>query len=266
VLFQSDAIFHYPMNISPIILAAGHGKRMQSALPKPLVTYRGRPIIEYAIESVEKAHFEHATTIVIAPDEQGKQIKDATKSLGTLEYVIQKERLGTGHAVLACREALEKTALNVLVFYGDHPLVSAKTWKDLATIHLEKKADVTLVTVKLKDYDEWRKPLYDFGRIIRDADGRIDRIVEKVDASAKQLEIKEVNPGFYCFRADWLWKHLPMLKNENSKGEYYLTDIIGLAVLEHAVITDIQINPKEALGVNTKEQLALIETIDHAAT
>ncbi|MBN1779401.1 MAG: NTP transferase domain-containing protein [Candidatus Buchananbacteria bacterium] len=240
-----------------VILAAGKGKRMNSQeLPKVLVPLRGKPMIKYLLESIKQAGISNPVIVV------GQQAERVKAELGgQYQYVFQAEQLGTGHAVAVTRDTLLNQADHIMVLYGDHPHVSAATIKSIADAHLSSNNILTMATVKVDDFFDWRQSFYDFGRIVRDVNGDLDKIVEKRDATPEQLEIKEVNPSYFCFRADWLWENLVKLKNENSQGEYYLTDLLGLAVDQNQKITTVEIEPLEALGVNTQEQLQQLENL-----
>jgi len=244
------------MNV--VILAGGLGKRMGNPdLPKVLVPLRGRPIISYIIDAVKESGVDSKPTVVV-----GKNAEMIKSALGdSCDYVWQKEQLGTGHAVLCTQELLEPRAEDVVVLYGDHPLISKRMLQALAEEHGSNHNVLTLATTVVPDFEDWRVSFYDFGRIIRGKDGSLKRSVEKKDASQKELEIKELNPCYYCFMASWLWPSLEKLKPNNAQGEYYLTDLLQMAVDEKVKIGTILIEPKEAMGVNTKEQLALVEAL-----
>jgi bifunctional UDP-N-acetylglucosamine pyrophosphorylase/glucosamine-1-phosphate N-acetyltransferase len=244
------------MNTQIIILAAGHGKRMQSELPKALTSLRGKPFIKHVLDAVSSSGVCNNPIIVIG--QKGDQVRDVL-GLNYL-YAVQAEQLGTGHAVMIA-EDMVKNADIVVVLYADHPLVSAKTIKNLIDTHKNKNAILTMATAIVPDFLDWRKTFLSFGRFVRDNNGEIKKIIEVKDATEKDLEIKEVNPAYMCFDAKWMWKHLHMLKNENAQNEYYLTDLVGMAFSENQNITSISIDPREALGVNTKEQLELVEQL-----
>ena len=241
-----------------VILAAGHGTRMKHELPKPLVPLSGKPIIAHLLESIEESGVCERPTIVVAPN----NVELFKKTLGEekYDYVIQEEQLGTGYAVLTAKDNLMDKPGHVMVLYGDHPLVSAETLKK---IHSECNGNnaLTLATAMIPDFEEWRAGFYNFGRIVRDEHGNVERIVEKKDSTDEELRIKEVNPAYFCFEPQWLWEHLDKLDNNNAQGEYYLTDLVQMAVTEGAKIKTVQIDPKEALGINTQEQLKLCEEL-----
>lgn len=177
----------------------------------------------------------------------------------TYRYAIQTEQLGTGHAVNSARQLAENQADHILVLYGDHPYVSAETIKNLAEMHIQSDGVLTIATVNVPNFDDWRANFFDFGRIIRNKSGQIVKIIEKKDATDVERQITEVNPAYFCFKAGWLWRHLSKIKNKNAQGEYYLTDLISIAQSQNHAINSISIEPREALGVNIAEQLATLE-------
>ncbi len=238
--------------IKIVILAAGLGKRMGNGdLPKALVPLKGKPMISYLLSAVAAASVDSRPVIVV-----GYMADTVKKVLGdNYIYVLQSEQLGTGHAVACARDSLKDYYENILVLYCDHPLVTPQTIKNLYSTHLKSGKVLTMATTTVPDFNAWRATFDNFGRVERDANGKILRIVEKKDASETQLAIKEVNPSYFCFKADWLWQNLSNLKNENVQKEYYLTDLVGLAVTQNQDIATIEIENQEALGANTVEQL-----------
>lgn len=244
--------------IKIIVLAAGHGKRMgNKELPKVLIELKGKPIIKYLLEAVRNSGVDDKPVVVI-----GQRAEEVKLALGSeYTYIFQTEQLGTGHAVLCTKEELENKAENIMVLYGDHPFVSPEMIKNLAKTHLKENKILTMATVRVPDYNNWRKPLYDFGRIIRDSQGEVCQIIERRDATPQQLKIKEGNPSYFCFKADWLWQNLAQLKNNNVQGEYYLTDLAGIACQQGQEIATVKIEPKEALGINTAGQLKVVENL-----
>ncbi len=244
------------MKTQVIILAAGHGKRMQSDIPKALTPLHGRPFIKYVLDSVASSGVCPSPILVIG--QKGDQVRDA---LGEdYKYVVQAEQLGTGHAVMCAKEA-SGDAENVLILYADQPLVSADTIKALVGEHIKDDTILSMATVKVDDFEDWRAGFSNFSRVIRDEDGKLLRTVEMKDATEEEKKITEINPCYLVFKAPWMWEKLQGLKNNNAQGEYYLTDLIALACELDKDITTIQIDPKEALGVNTKEQLEQLEKI-----
>ncbi|OGZ02598.1 MAG: hypothetical protein A2946_01525 [Candidatus Liptonbacteria bacterium RIFCSPLOWO2_01_FULL_53_13] len=236
-----------------MILAAGKGVRMKSETPKVLQDLNGRPIISYLADSVLRAGIDPSPVVVIAKD--GDTVRETLGEQFT--YVVQDEQLGTGHAVQCAETSLRENGTAIMVLYGDHPFVSAETIKKLSALYASGDAPLAMMTVKVSDFDDWRAAFYDWGRIVRSADRNIKKIVEKKDATPEELAIREVNPSFFCFRADWLWAHLPKLTARNAQGEYYLVDLVQMAVDEGAPIASMDIDPKESIGVNTQEHLEL---------
>ncbi len=239
-----------------VILAAGKGVRMNSPLPKVLMPLAGRPIIEYLLRSIIKAKVDGRPVIVVSPD--NKEIIKKTLDAYSCDYAIQEEQLGTGHAFACARSLFGPEVKNVISFYGDHPFVQADTVKKLVDRH---KGVITMVTVKVDDFDDYRKNFYYWGRIVRGGDGEVKEIVEFKDATEEEREIKEVNPGFYCFDRNWVCDNIDELKNDNKQKEYYLTDLIGLAFAQNYKINTITIGPRQAVGINSPEELAVAESL-----
>lgn len=244
--------------IAIIILAAGQGKRMQQPdLPKVLVPVAGQPMIRYVLKAVAESQLCSRPTLVV-----GQHAELVQAELGVeYQYVLQAERLGTGHAVRCCRETLIGQADHVIVLYGDMPLVTTATIQSLIATHLDSQAVLSMATVIVPDFLDWRVGFYDFGRIVRDASGRVTGILEKKDATPEQLLISEVNPACYCFKTDWLWSALDRLTTSNTQGEYYLTDLVHFAVADGLPLATTSIEPEQALGINTLEQLASVERL-----
>lgn len=249
-------------NVAIVILAAGKGTRMQNGnggLPKVLTPLYGQPLISHLLHSIESCRVERPPTIVV-----GHQAELVKEKLGPhYEYVEQKEQLGTGHAVMAAREALEGKVEHVLVLYGDHPHLPCQVIDDLLDLHLGYGNAVTMATTRVPDFTGWHERLLTYGRIIRGPkkgkDHYILRIVEYKDATEEERAITELNPGYYCFEANWLWEHLDAVQNKNSANEYYITDLIAMAIEEGVNIGAHEIKPLEAAGVNSMEELKALE-------
>ena len=228
------------MIIDVVILAAGKGTRMVSDLPKPLHPLLGKPLINYVIEAAAPLS-ESPPVIVIG---HGGEITKET--LGDqLRYAVQDDLLGTGHAVQQAEKLLSGQSDLILVLYGDMPLVRTQTLENLVKTQESNSGPLTLLTL-LEDNPRG------FGRIGRDPAGMIQKIVEEVDATPDQLEIKELNAGMYCIKADWLWNSLKKLV-PSASGEYYLTDLVELAANEGHQVASVQIeDPDELIGINTR--------------
>lgn len=242
-----------------VVLAAGKGTRMKSELPKVLVELNGCPMIKYLMGSIKKSGIDENPIIIVSPD--NKEIIKQTLKDYRFDTCIQETQLGTGHA-LSCVESsiLNKNYEHIIVFYGDHPFVQSQTIKFLVNSHNHINTPIAMMTTIVEDFKEWRKACFSWGRIVRDELG-IKNIIESKDATQEQLQIKEINPGFYCFKADWLWENIKNLKNNNKQKEYYLTDLIFLATKQGYKIHDIPVDTWETIGINSLEELALAEEL-----
>lgn len=240
-----------------IILAAGHGKRMQSELPKVLVPLHGKPLVTHVLEQIKSSGITSVPVIVV-----GQHRELVMKTLGdSYKYAVQEEQLGTGHAVMSAKSMLPLDTKHVMVLYGDHPFISASTIKNLMAKHLNTDSKLTMATVQLPDFLEWRSVFYNnFGRIVRNESGDISKIVEFKDTKTdEERNIKEVNPSYFCFDAEWLWENLKKINTDNAQKEYYLTDLVKIAMQEKIKIQSVSIDPREALGVNSKQELETLE-------
>jgi bifunctional UDP-N-acetylglucosamine pyrophosphorylase/glucosamine-1-phosphate N-acetyltransferase len=239
--------------IKIVILAAGKGKRMQSELPKVLARIRGKAMIKHLLESVEDIVDKKIILVV------GHKMEMVQKELGDKYlYVWQKEQLGTGHA-LSCAKENCKDTNHIVVLQGDQPFISKETVQKMIEKHLKSGAKITFTSVEVPDFENWRGAFMNFGRILR-KNGKITGIRESKDATVEEKGIKEVNAGCYVFEAKWLWENLKKIKNENSQKEYYLVDLIHIAATNNDKIENIKIDPKEALGANSQEELDILES------
>jgi bifunctional UDP-N-acetylglucosamine pyrophosphorylase/glucosamine-1-phosphate N-acetyltransferase len=191
---------------------------------------------------------------VVSPD--NKEIISQALAKYNCQYAIQKEQLGTGHALGCAKSLISGDVDHIICFYGDHPFIGAETIKKVAASHNDV---ITMMTTKVSDFTDWRKCFYCWGRIIRDESGRITANVEFRDASDEVKKIKEVNPAMYCFERGWLWDNLNKLNNHNAQREYYLTDLIGLAFKQNLDINTFHLEPRETVGINSPEELAIAE-------
>jgi bifunctional UDP-N-acetylglucosamine pyrophosphorylase/glucosamine-1-phosphate N-acetyltransferase len=236
-----------------IVLAAGLGKRMCSRKPKALHPIAGRPMLLHVLIAARGA-FESAgrdaryVAVVGHGAEQVKAVLD-----DSVRCVEQAEQLGTGHAV-AQAQSIASGSGHVLVLNADVPLISPDTVAGLMARHLEASADLTFLTAVVDDARGQ-------GRVRRDATGRVTGIVEETDADAATLAGNEINAGVYCFRGDWLWPRLSRIER-SAAGEYYLTDLVAMAVREGATVVAAPVaDPAEALGINDRVQLAQAEAV-----
>ena len=230
-----------------LILAAGKGTRMKSALVKVLHELAGRPMLGWPLAAAREAG---AGQIVIVAGHQADQVQKRFGADASIRIALQEEQLGTGHAVSCSLDQLDGLNGAVLILCGDTPLLTAATLQCLAAEHAASGAAVTVLTAKLD------RP-FGYGRIVRDSEGRVRRIVEQKDASPEEQAIDEVNSGIYCMELECRRAHIGRLGSENAQNEYYLTDLVGIAVAEHAgcsaVVAD---DPDEIMGVNDRVQLA----------
>jgi bifunctional UDP-N-acetylglucosamine pyrophosphorylase/glucosamine-1-phosphate N-acetyltransferase len=221
---------------------------MKSELPKVLHPLAGRPMVMYSVEAGRELADEPPVLVV---GHGGPGVREVVGEAA--RYAEQAEQLGTGHAVAQCRAMLEGNADHVIVCYADMPLLRADTLRDLLAAQREHSGPLSMLTL------EADKPR-GFGRIVWGDDGAVRAIVEEAVATEEQRRIREVNVGIYCFDGDWLWAHLDQIPL-SAKGEYYLTDLVGLAVDEGASVQALTMDdPAEALGINTRVHLAEAET------
>jgi len=232
------------MQIRNIILAAGQGIRMHSSLPKVLHPILGKPLVWYAVETARQVSGQNPVVVV------GYGAEALRQALGDgADYVVQDQQLGTGHAVMQAASALQGKTDLVLVTYGDMPLIRPQTLLELVETHLAHSGPVTLATLAGED-------ARGFGRILRSPEGQVLAIVEEAQATPEQLAIREFNPGVYCINADWLWGALPRIPI-SPKGEYYLTDLVGIAVDDGKWVQGVLVkDAEEMIGVNTRVHLA----------
>ncbi|PRF95891.1 UDP-N-acetylglucosamine diphosphorylase/glucosamine-1-phosphate N-acetyltransferase [Burkholderia ambifaria] len=234
------------MNI--VILAAGTGKRMRSALPKVLHPLAGRPLLSHVIATARTLQ---PSRLVVVVGHGAEQVQAAVAA-PDVQFAVQAEQLGTGHAVRQALPLLDP-AQPTLVLYGDVPLTRASTLRRL--VDAARDGSYGILTVTLDDPAG-------YGRIVRDAAGFVTRIVEQKDASPEQLKIAEINTGIIITPTGQLAMWLGALKNENAQGEYYLTDVVELAIeAGFDVVTSQPDDEWETLGVNSKAQLAELERI-----
>lgn len=237
------------MDVTNIILAAGQGTRMRSALPKVLHPLLGKPMVQYALDTaVEVTGNKPVLVVGYGADAIRQTLGEAAR------YVIQEPQLGTGHAVQVAEPALRGQAGLVLVTYADMPLLTAETVKQILEIQKEHAGPFTMLTVVADDP-------HGFGRVVRGPDGSVQAIVEQAHASPEQLAIRELNASVYCFDARWLWEALHRIPI-SPKGEYYLTDLVGIAVQDGlSVQAKVLDDPYEAIGINTRVHLAEAEAV-----
>ena len=234
------------MTISVVILAAGQGTRMRSALPKVLHKLGGAPLLQHVIGTARQLD---PAAIYVVYGHGGERVRDALAAEG-VEWVLQEPQLGTGHALDQAMARIPDQH-SVLVLYGDVPLIRAASLAGLVA-----KAEQGALTVLSAVLDEPQG----YGRLLRDSSGRLTGIVEQKDASASELEIREINTGFIAAPAASLRRWLQRLDNNKAQGEYYLTDVVALAAAEGGPVETVAAADRfEILGVNDRVQLAALE-------
>ncbi|MDB5080314.1 MAG: glmU [Chloroflexi bacterium] len=252
---------HDTNRLAAVILAGGNGTRMRSKLPKALHPVLGEPMIFHILRAVARSGIPPERTLIVV-GYAGEKVRQAVATTGPYLFAEQTEQLGTGHALLTAQsgiQALAQTPLgaaeNLLVAYGDNPLLSSQTLNKLINAHFETQPLVTLATSEIEDPTG-------YGRIIRHpATGRFQAIVEEADLTPEQKQIKEFNPGVYVFNTNWTWDALTRLK-KSPKGEYYLTDLLGFAAQENGNPVEMTpVEPEDILGINDRVQLAQVSDI-----
>ncbi len=243
-------------NIAAVILAAGKGTRMNdgngSPIPKVMFEINGAPMIRYSVNNIKEAEIEKIVLVVGYKQELIRSYLD-----GEVEYVVQEEQLGTGHAAAMSRNLLKGKTQAILICYGDMPLFQPSTIKRLVELFETEKPVIAMLSVVFDNPEFWA-----YGRIIRDKSDRVIGIVEQKDCNPEQLKIKESNPGFYIFDADWFFNNCRKLKSNNVQNEYYLTDMIGIAAGQGKKIIATRVEHEwEALGINNPSQLNQAEEI-----
>ncbi len=241
-----------------VILAGGKGKRMNMEMPKALVPFHGKPMLDYLLEAVAHSGVDTKPIVVV-----GYKKEDVITHVGErAEFVTQEEQLGTGHAVKITQDSIRDDIENVLVLYGDQPTVTGAMIANLINTHLKSEVVLTMATVTVPSFEDWYQVFYrTFSRIVRnEEDGKIVKSVEFKDTTEAEKEITEINPCYFCFNKKWLFENLKQIQNTNSQGEYYLTDLVQKAAQEGS-IASVAISPEEALGVNSIEELERLEKI-----
>lgn len=243
-----------------IILAAGKGTRMKSDLPKVLHPIGGRPMLCPVIDACREAGCKRVILVVGYKQEL---VREAMAAEGAqwaagLEYAVQEQQIGTGHAVMCAKDAAAAGGLTSrpsFVLAGDGPLIRGTTLQQLLQTHLTTKASATLATSVIADPTG-------YGRIVRNSAGAFTGIVEHKDATPEQIKIREVNPTYYCFDLAELYRTLARVKKNESSGEYYITDVPSLMLAEGKRVEVIAtVPPEDVLSVNTLEQLAEVDGI-----
>lgn len=236
--------------LAVVILAAGMGTRMKSKLPKPLHQAAGRSLVEHVIRASQKLEPERIVVII------GHGADMAREKLSHLpvDFVLQTEQLGTGHALLSCQEALSGFSGNVMVLNGDGPLLRNETLSGLVNTQNDTNAGMSMLICNMEDP-------FGYGRIIRNEAGSVAKIVEQKDASEEERAITEVNPGIYIFDHT-VFEMGQQINNDNASGEYYITDLVDIYIRAGKSVQPVLVeDTNEVLGVNDRRQLADVDAI-----
>lgn len=236
---------HIESPLSVVIMAAGKGTRMKSEKVKVLHEIFFLPMIHHVIKAVIPLQADR--TIMVVGHQQEK-VKNGLKNF-RLSYAVQKQQLGTGHAVLAAENSIPDDDGTVLILCGDTPLLKSEDLVDMVARHSASGSALTIITTLLEDPTN-------YGRILSDEKGRVICIMEQKDASLDQQKIKEINAGIYCVNRKFLFQALKKVGTENSQGEVYLTDIVSLAVADGLKVEKYTVSsPLDVLGVNSRIEL-----------
>lgn len=233
-----------------IILAAGKGKRMKSSMPKVLHGVCGKEMVNHVIDNVRKANIEDVNLVI---GKGSETVKEHTKDRN-VTYSMQEQQLGTGHAVICAEEFLRDKKGTVAIFTGDAPLITNETIQELFKFHNNGGFAATLISSIVQDPTG-------YGRIIRESSGEVKKIVEHKDCNQEELNVNEINSGMYCFNIEVLLSSLKSLNNNNSQGEYYLTDVIEIIKKSGDKVGAIVVPYEEIMGVNSRVQLSEAETV-----
>lgn len=239
--------------IDAIIMAAGKGTRMGGDLPKVVHEVAGKPMVYWVVKACQEAGAQRCVLVV---GYKGELVREALAGVEGVEFVEQTEQLGTAHAVQMAEPVFEgKPIGDVFVLAGDGPLIRAQTLSRLIEAHRRSNAAATLATSVIDDPTG-------YGRIVRDDDNGFSAIVEQKDATAEQIAIKEVNPSYYCFDGQKLFKTIDQIGANNAQGEYYITDAPGIIKSQgHPVTVVDAVPPEDVLSINNPDQLATVDLI-----
>ena len=239
-------------NVAAIVLAAGKGTRMKSGMIKVLHQAAGRPMISWAVDAARAAG---AAPVVLVVGHQADAVSSVFQGEPDIRCALQEEQLGTGHAVACAREALAGFTGTVLILCGDTPLLTGDTLKGLVNRHAASGAVLSVLTAIMDDP-------FGYGRVLRDDEGRVVRIVEQKDATPDEQAVCEINGGIYCVDSQFLYDNIGLISSDNAQQEFYLTDLLTIAVGRElpcqAVCTG---DASEIMGVNDRAQLAEVSRI-----
>lgn len=239
------------MNLAVIVLAAGKGTRMESDLAKVLHPLRGRPLIHWVLDAATPLQ---SSRTVLVVGHQGERVYEVVRSaFAQAEFVTQPEMLGTGHAVMQTEPLLRDFDGDIIVICGDTPLIETATLQKLVETRRQNQSAAAMLVCELNEPGA-------YGRVLMNADGSVQRIVEAKDATLDELSVQTVNAGTYCFESAQLWATLAKVNSENAAGEYYLTDVVGLLTGKGKRVDAVAVSEREMTGINTRAQLQELES------
>ncbi|HEX9995947.1 MAG TPA: NTP transferase domain-containing protein [Abditibacterium sp.] len=239
------------MNLAILVLAAGKGTRMESDLPKVLHQLRGQSLLAHVLTASRALNPNRLIAIVGHKSELVEA--EIAPTFPEVEFVLQSETKGTGHAVMQVEAALKDFDGDIIVTCGDAPLLTTETLFDLVEKRRQNNAAASMLVGRLDVPGS-------YGRVVMEEGGAVKEIVEAKDADAETLALPTVNAGTYCFQSANLWAQLAQIGNNNKSGEYYLTDVVGLLTQAGQKVVGILIEEREMTGINTKAELAALES------
>jgi|LGVF01.1.fsa_nt_gb UDP-N-acetylglucosamine diphosphorylase/glucosamine-1-phosphate N-acetyltransferase len=241
-------------NVAVIILAAGMGTRMKSGKAKVLHQILGKPMVMYVVETAKRVA---GNNVILVLGNQANKVREIVRENNELIYVIQKDQLGTGHAVLCALPYIPEHIEDVVILCGDVPLLSSDTVIRLIDDHIKAKRDISLLAVEVDNPTG-------YGRVILDEDLHVSQIIEEADTTDEQQRIKTINTGIYCVKKRFLLTSLWKIKSDNAQSELYFTDIVEIGYKEKKVVgVLVGRDYEEVIGVNTYEDLTTAEAIMH---
>jgi UDP-N-acetylglucosamine pyrophosphorylase len=240
-------------NTTAVVLAAGKGTRMKSEHPKVATLLAGKPLLIHVLDHLKGAKVDEQVVVVGYKKEEVIEICQGRESVS---FVEQKEQLGTGHAVLVCKDALKNFHGTILVACGDAPMISPLSFRALIDLHVFGEYSATLLSADMENPTG-------YGRIMRSPeDGSVLRIVEEKDANPEEKLVKEVNTGTYCFSSEYLWEGLASIGNQNAQKEYYLPDLVKIFREKNLKIGAMKLKSSiESYGINSPDDLNFLSNI-----
>ncbi len=239
------------MNLAILVLAAGRGTRMESDLPKVLHILRGQSLLAHVLTACQSLHPDRLIAVV---GHQAELVESEIKpAFPGVEFVLQTETKGTGHAVMQAQSTLQGFDGDIIVTCGDVPLLTSETLFDLVEKRRHNEAAASMLVGRLDNPAR-------YGRVVMEVGGSVSEIIEAKDASPEILALETVNAGTYCFSSAALWEQLGKIGDNNNSGEYYLTDVVGLLANSGQKVVGILIEEREMTGINTRSELATLES------